>query len=625
MYNSFLSQRRMGLNRVLVTSGFTIGHWLAGFSIVILAACSSQEGANTDAAIVNTSLTATKTVANADTDTATMPTTGTSLRLPTVDLLANLALAYPGGVLPAERAAAAAEQLVQNPAVLTFNASSSNINPQSGSISPQAATTYTVGLSAPVQRAQNTTLFGSYFFSIYPSEMANALIINPTWNLEGTAFHASLGINPGLAPVYRFRNLINGSYLYTINDGEKNNILANYASFFTLEGTAWYASPVPAAGFSPLYRFRNLTNGTYLFSAYEAEKDAIVANYVGIFLFEGISYYVRQTAPLELSLLAGSGTLGSADGAGAAASFSFVAGMVHDSAGNMFVTDTTNHTIRKITPVGVVSTYAGAVGVPGSTNGAALAARFNRPWGITIDSTDNLFVAEQSNHTIRKITPAGVVSLFAGSTGISGSTDATGTTARFNTPEGLAIDGANNLYVANYGNHTIRKITSAGAVTTVAGLAGTSGIADGTGTAARFSNPVGITSDAAGTLYVADSSNNIVRKITQAGVVTTLAGSTTGIAGSTNGTGSAAKFSLPYGIKVDAVGNVYVADVYNYTVRKITPAGLVSTVVGDVGATPFAEGVLPAVVGGYTLGLDIYGGELYIGTSTRVLKVNGLP
>jgi Repeat of unknown function (DUF5648) len=245
-------------------------HWLLYGSIALitfLTACSSQEGTNADLASTDTALTATKTVAatiaTTETDTATAPTPAstTSPRLPTRDLLTNLALAYPGGALPPERAAAAAEELTQNPAALKFNATSS----QAASFSPQAATTYTVGLSAPVQRAQNTTLFGSYFFSIYPAEMANALVLNPRWNLEGTAFHASLGINPGLAPVYRFRNLINGSYLYTINDGEKNDILTNYTRFFTLEGVAWYASPVPAAGHSPLYRFRNLTNGTYLF------------------------------------------------------------------------------------------------------------------------------------------------------------------------------------------------------------------------------------------------------------------------------------------------------------------------------------------------------------------------
>ena len=215
----------------------SLKHLFLCASIALLAACSSQDSANNDAASVNTALDATKTVATQATGTNVV---GTS---PKRDLLANLALAYPGGVLPAERAAAAAEQLAQNPAALKFNAptaqsTANKISPQSGTIRPQAATTYTFGLSAPVQRAQNTTLFGSYFFSIYVFEMTNALATNPTWILEGTAFHASLGINPGLATVYRFRNLLNGSYLYTIDDGEKNDIIANYSAYFVLEGTA---------------------------------------------------------------------------------------------------------------------------------------------------------------------------------------------------------------------------------------------------------------------------------------------------------------------------------------------------------------------------------------------------
>lgn len=610
----------------------SLKHLLLCASIVLLAACGVQESTTTDAASVNNALPATNTVATQTTGTNVV---GTS---PKRDLLANLAMAYPGGVLPVERSAAAAEQLAQNPAALTFNApvaqssaskissQASKISPQSGVIKPQAVTTYTVGLSAPVQRAQNTTLFGSYFFSIYDFEMANALATNPTWNLEGTAFYASLDINPGLAPVYRFRNLLNGSYLYTINDGEKDDIIANYSAFFTLEGTAWYASPVPATGFSPLFRFRNLTNGTYLFSAYEAEKNAIEANYADIFLYEGVSYYVRQTAPLELSLLAGSDVAGSADGAGAAASFSNAVGMVHDSAGNMFVTDLDNHTIRKITPAGVVSTYAGAAGESGDANGDVLTARFNNPWGITIDSADNLFVAEVSNHTIRKITPAGVVSLFAGSpAGLPGATDDTGAAASFNSPAGLTIDGANNLYVADSSNHTVRKITPQGVVSTMAGMALTSGIADATGSAARFNTPLGVTADATGTVYVADTLNSMVRKITPSGEVTTLAGSALGTAGSTDGAGSAARFYSPYGIKLDAAGHVYVADTSNATVRKITPAGSVSTVVGITGGAPFTEGLLPAQAGDLTYGLDIYGGQLFIGTNTRVLKVNGLP
>ena len=613
-------------------------------SIALLAACGSQEAANfdknIDAAGVNIASAAPNNIATQATETTVV---GTS---PKRDLLANLAIAYPGGVLPAERAAAAAQQLAQNPAALKFNANSvtaatsanitsqaGTISPQSGGISPQAATSYTFGQYAPVQRAQNTTLFGSYFFSIYPSEMTNALAIQPTWNLEGAAFHASLGINPGLAPVWRFRNIINGSYLYTINDGEKSDIIANYSAYFVLEGPAWYASPVPVAGFSPLYRFRNLTNGTYLFSAYEAEKNAIVANYAGVFLLEGISYYVQQSAPLEMRVVAGSATPGGADGIGAAAEFFLVYGMAQQPSGNIYATNAYTNSIRQITPSGVVNTYAGLPGTPGYVDGSLAAARFEFPVGIVRDSAGYLFVSDYLSHTIRRI-DATSVSTFAGVGNTPGSANTSiifGTAAQFNGPAGMAIDAANNIYVADNGNHTVRKITPAGFVSTVAGLPGLPGLVNDTGFAARFKKPSGIAIDAAGNLFIADSGNNIIRKIAVGGAVTTVAGSSIGTAGNADGTGADARFNNPVGITIDAANNLYVADVFNRTVRKITPLGVVTTVVGINTAAPFAEGPLPSSLGdgtdasGGVSSVRVFGNQLYMGTPTRLLKVSGLP
>lgn len=146
----------------------------------------------------------------------------------------------------------------------------------------------------PVQRVQNTTLYGAYFFSIYPSEITTSLATNPNWTLEGPAFWASLATGSELYPVHRFRNKTNGSYLYSIYETERVDIAANYAATFEYEGVAWYARQTPATGWSALYRFRNKTNGTYLFSAYESEKDTIVATYPDVFALEGIAYYVRQ-------------------------------------------------------------------------------------------------------------------------------------------------------------------------------------------------------------------------------------------------------------------------------------------------------------------------------------------
>ena len=232
-----------------------------------------------------------------------------------------------------------------------------------------------------------------------------------------------------------------------------------------------------------------------------------------------------------------------ADGTGSAARFYFPNGVAVDSAGNVYVADTNNYTIRKITPSGVVSTLAGLAGSPGSADGTGSAARFNDPYGVAVDSAGNVYVADTGNNTIRKITPSGVVSTLAGLAGSIGSADGTGSAARFFQPYGVAVDSAGNVYVADTNNNTIRKITPSGVVSTLAGLAGSFGSADGTGSAARFYYPEGVAVDSAGNVYVADTGNDTIRKITPSGVVSTLAG-LAGSIGSADGTGSAARFYL---------------------------------------------------------------------------------
>ncbi|MBV5343629.1 putative Ig domain-containing protein, partial [bacterium] len=208
-------------------------------------------------------------------------------------------------------------------------------------------------------------------------------------------------------------------------------------------------------------------------------------------------------------------------------------------------------------------------GTAGSTDGTGTAASFNYPSGLDVDAAGNIYVADYGNNKIRKITPAGVVSTFAG-TGTSGSTDGAGTTAKFWAPSGVALDAAGNIYVADYVNHKIRKITPAGVVSTLAGT-GTAGSTNGTGTAASFNYPSGLAVDAAGYVYVSDQHNLKIRKITPAGVVSTLAGS--GTLGSTNGDLTTSRFNYPYGVAVDATGNVYVSDTDNRKIRKIAPFG----------------------------------------------------
>src|SRR5438093_609526 len=169
------------------------------------------------------------------------------------------------------------------------------------------------------------------------------------------------------------------------------------------------------------------------------------------------------------------------------------------------------------------TTLAGQASI-GSADGTGSAARFNGPYGVATDSSGNVYVADTGNCTIRKITPAGVVTTLAGLAGFTGSADGTGSAARFNGPSSVATDSSDNVYVADTFNHTIRKITPAGVVTTLAGLAGSFGSADGTGSAARFYYPGGVATDSSGNVYVADTFHITIRKVTPAGVVTTLAG-----------------------------------------------------------------------------------------------------
>jgi len=293
---------------------------------------------------------------------------------------------------------------------------------------------------------------------------------------------------------------------------------------------------------------------------------------------------------LTVSTLAGSpGLVGSADGAGSAARFNGPSGIAADSAGNVYVADTGNYTIRKVTSGGEVTTLAGLAGLWGSADGTGSAARFTYPWGVATDSAGNVYVAD-ANDTIRKVTPGGVVTTLAGSESSGGSADGTGSAARFYHPTGVAADSAGNVYVADSGNHTIRKVTPGGVVSTIAGFAGSSGSADGTGNSARFNLPWGVATDSAGNVYVADTGNFTIRKVTPGGVVTTLAG-LAGWSGSADGSGSAARFYTPQSVGTGANGNVYVADYGNNTVRLVTPSGVVTTVAGTAGTGGFSDGV----------------------------------
>jgi len=285
--------------------------------------------------------------------------------------------------------------------------------------------------------------------------------------------------------------------------------------------------------------------------------------------------------PLAVTTYAGSGVASSTNGSSLlTATFNAPAGIAFDSAGNLYISESSGHCIRKITTAGGVSVFAGTPGVTKSdTTG------FNGPYAIAFGLSGVLYVTEVYNNRISAVSPTGVISVFAG--GTQGYADGVGTNARFYYPQGVTVDSAGNLYISDVGNARIRKISPAGVVTTFAG-SGAAGSTNGLGTNASFRNPEHLACDSSGNIYVADWNTALIRKISPAGLVTTLAGS--GVQSSVDGIGTAATFNNPQGITLDSTGNVYVTEVTGNRIRKITPNGLVTTLAGSTSGSANGTG-----------------------------------
>jgi streptogramin lyase len=254
---------------------------------------------------------------------------------------------------------------------------------------------------------------------------------------------------------------------------------------------------------------------------------------------------------------------------GAVTSLAHPSGIVRDASGNFFVCDRDNHRIVKITTAGAASVFAG--GTMGFANGTGGAAQFNQPYAITMDAAGNFYVGDRINHAIRKITAAGAVTTLAGN-GNPGNVNGTGNAAMFNEPLGVTADAAGNVYVADYINGALRKVTPAGIVTTLTAVP----------------NIFGVAVDGSGNVYCAEYGNQQVSKYSSVGVYSVIAG-TAGTSGNTDATAAAARFNFPAGITVDASGNLYVTETFNHRIRKITAAGVVTTLTGN--AAGFADGI----------------------------------
>lgn len=359
-----------------------------------------------------------------------------------------------------------------------------------------------------------------------------------------------------------------------------------------------------------------------------------------VYVADSQNHTIRKITGTGVATLAGTpGQRGSRDGTGTAASFAYPEALAVDIAGNVYVADTGNGTIRKITSSGQVTTLAGSPDEQQYVDGIGAAARFSRPKGIAVDVAGNLFVSD--SNVIRKITATGAVTTIAGTPGGYdvgyGYVDGVGTYSKFFNPVGIAVDAAGNVFVADSANRVIRKISPGGNVTTHAGTGGAFGNVDGYPGAARFEEPIaltidsqgnllvrdmnsvrkvsadgfvttldtrngeganlfqytccgsgessGIASDAAGNVYLSKPSENVIYKRAPDGVASVVAGTLPLSAGFADGLGSAAKFSKPNSLGTDAAGNIYVADLGNNAIRRITPSGAVTTVATNVGAT----------------------------------------
>lgn len=408
---------------------------------------------------------------------------------------------------------------------------------------------------------------GTITVTIQPPEAVTAGV---TWGFNDSDFRAS-GSSYSYYPetVFAYLHGANGwigvGGWVTLTAGQTSNYVFTASN---TNGSVVGSDPRNYFTFAGSPGISGFTNGARTGALFSGPWSIAIDTSNNFYVADSGNNVIRKIdASGNVSTFAGTpASTGSTDGLGTNALFNHPLGVALDKSNNVYVADFNNNTIRKITPNGTVSTFAGSAGSSGSTDATGSSARFNGPAAVTVDTDGNVFVADNYNCTIRKITSSGAVSTLAGSPLAYGSVDATGSAARFRYPSGVAVDNSGNVYIADTFNQTIRKVTSGGVVTTLAGFSGSPGAADGTGTSALFSYPDGVAVDGAGNVYVADSNNHIIRKVTPAGVTTTLAG-LSGHFGTNDGVGSIARFRSPDGLAIDSAGNIFIADGGNQTIR----------------------------------------------------------
>lgn len=316
------------------------------------------------------------------------------------------------------------------------------------------------------------------------------------------------------------------------------------------------------------------------------------------------SYVFKYTSANAAMLVAGNiSSFSAKNGIGSSASFDEAGGLTITATHEIIVAD--EYGLRKINAMSGVSTFAGNLGLTyGFSDGPLASALFNNLTGMVADTTGNLYFTDRGNRTVRMLSLSGMVTTVAGIAQQSGDVDGPATSARFNELQQITIDAANNLYVSDSTSHTIRKIATTGAVSTIAGLAGAAGFADGSAAASRLNEPSGLVVDSAGNLFFADKKNHVIRKISNAGAVSTFAG-LPGVSGAVDGADISARFNEPDSLAIDSVGNIYVTERSNFAIRKITPAGLVSTYAGSMFTLGTNDGAAATARFGFLRGLAI--------------------
>jgi RHS repeat-associated protein len=333
------------------------------------------------------------------------------------------------------------------------------------------------------------------------------------------------------------------------------------------------------------------TNGTGTAARFSTPMDVSVDAGGNLFVVDGNCVRKITSGGVVTTIAGDANLVGSLDGTGLSARFNQPNAITVDASGNLFVADTGNRTIRKITPLGVVTTLAGAAGQMGSTDGTGAVARFGLISDIALAPSGILYVTDSAYYTVRSISAAGIVATVAGLSGTRGTTDGLGSVARFSDPRGITVDSTGRILVADYGGATIRTMTSAGLVATLVGTPDRHAVIDGTGSEGCFEAPTSIATGSDGTVYVTESAQGVIRRVSVANVVTTYIGLPT--AGYIDGTGSNARFNFfnwTSGLAFDLSGNLYVADSRNCVIRRVTPAGVVTTVAGKAGVRGNVDG-----------------------------------